>query len=107
MSIIDWLRRRKNDPEVDEEFVDIESPRFNHSDPVLRDLIEKISATKRELNWISWKIYQLEKKGGLSEFERRQLQSLPEKFKRLVKLYRSLESQLRRIQEKSAKFYAP
>ncbi|HEX8089297.1 MAG TPA: hypothetical protein VF762_10615 [Blastocatellia bacterium] len=107
MGILDWLKGIKNNQEASEEFIDIESPRFNHSDPAIRGLIEKISCTKRELNWISWKIYQLEKKGALSEFERHQLKSLPEKFKRLVKLYRSQESQLRRVQEEGAKLYAP
>ncbi|MFP5260690.1 MAG: hypothetical protein ACLGJB_02140 [Blastocatellia bacterium] len=102
MGILDWLKGKKNNQEASEEFINVESPRFNHSDPAIRDLIEKISCTKRELNWVSWKIYQLEKKGALSEFEQRQLKSLPEKFKRLVRLYRSQESQLRRAQERGA-----
>ena len=102
MAIKDWLKGRKSNQE-EEEFLDIETPRFNHSDPVIRELIEKISGTRRELNWTSWKIYQLEKRGDLSEFERHQLKSLPEKFKRLVKLYRAQEAQLRRLQEKGTR----
>jgi hypothetical protein len=103
MGIRDWLKRRKSNQEEVEEFLDIETPRFNHSDPMIRELIEKISRTRRELNWISWKIYQLEKRDNLSEFEHHQLKSLPDKFKRLVKLYRSQELQLRRLQEKGTR----
>ena len=102
MWIKDWLKGIKIDQE-EEEFLDIDTPRFNHSDPVIRDMIEEISRTRRELNWVSWKIYQLGKRGSLSEFEQHQLKSLPEKFKGLVKLYRTQEARLRRLQEEGTR----
>src|ERR1051325_5386092 len=98
MGILDWIKREGDDQEG-VEFIDTEPPRSTHPDPIFRQKIDEIKRTKRELNWISWKIYRLETKEARSEFERRQLKTLGEKFKRMVKLHQSQEAELRRLQE--------
>ena|SRR5215216_5053126 len=100
MRIIDWIKG-KQDQQQSDEFIEIESPRLAHPDPAFRQKIEEITRLKRELNWTSWKIYRLESKACLSEFEQVQLKSLGEKFKRLVRLHQSQEADLRRLQEQS------
>jgi hypothetical protein len=100
MRIIDWIKGIQ-DRQEEADFIDIESPRLTHPDPAFRQKIEEITRVKRELNWASWKIYQLESKTCLSEFEQFQLKSLSEKFKRLVRLHQSQEADLRRLQEQT------
>jgi len=100
MGIIDWIKGIQDQQEGDD-FIDIESPRPTHPDPAFRQKLEEITRLKRELNWTSWKIYRLESKACLSEFEQFQLKSLGEKFKRLVRVHQAREADLRRLQEQS------
>jgi hypothetical protein len=98
MRIIDWIKRVQ-DRQEGADFIEIESPRLTHADPAFRQKIDEITRVKRELNWTSWKIYRLESKESLSEFEQVQLKTLGEKFKRLVRVHQSQEADLRRLQE--------
>lgn len=102
MSILDRLKRlmRSNGEDARGEadrFIDPEPLPVSHPDPRISAMLAEQSATRREINWISWKVYRLQKKGGLSEFETRQLKRLNRDFERLVKVYSRQEAVLREM----------
>ena len=104
IKILNWLRARKEKGggQTEDEFVDIESPSIVHHDPEIEKMLMVLSHTKREMQWASWKIHQLEEKASLSEFERLLLESLPAKLKKLARLYRSQNAELRKAQNSNA-----
>ncbi len=102
MGIRDWIREwSAKEPEEEDRFIEVESPSIVHRDPRVREMLAEIDRVKKQLHRTSWKIYQLQNRKGLSEFEQYQLKNTQEEFERLVKFYRSKEAELREHQSRA------